>query len=103
MSCPMTVQTLLEGWCDSVPDVTITGIELDSRRVQQGHAFLAVAGANTHGVTHASQARARGASVIIHDGLAEVPESGIPAVEVAGLGDLFLPLARASIIHHPIT
>jgi len=100
MSCPMTIQTLLEGWCDSVPDVTITGIELDSRRVQQGHAFLAVAGASTHGLTHASQARARGASVIIHDGLAEVPESGIPAVEVAGLGDL-LSAIGARFYHSP--
>ena len=38
----MSVQTLLEGWCDSVPDVVINGIELDSRRVQDGQAFLAV-------------------------------------------------------------
>jgi hypothetical protein len=36
MSCPMSVQTLLEGWCDSVPDVIITGIALDSRRVSSG-------------------------------------------------------------------
>jgi UDP-N-acetylmuramoyl-L-alanyl-D-glutamate--2,6-diaminopimelate ligase len=100
MSCPMTVQTLLEGWCDSVPDVTITGIELDSRRLQQGHAFLAVAGANTHGVAHASQARARGASVIIHDGLGDLPESEIPAVEVEGLGDL-LSAIGARFYHSP--
>lgn len=100
MSCPMTVQTLLEGWCESVPDVTINGIELDSRRVQEGQAFLAVAGANTHGMAHAMQARARGAAVIIHDGLAGVPDSGIPAVEVAGLGGL-LSAIGARFYHSP--
>ena len=25
MSCPMSVRTLLEGWCDAVPDVVING------------------------------------------------------------------------------
>jgi len=63
----MSVQTLLEGWCDSVPDVVIKGIELDSRRVQEGQAFLAVAGASTHGLAYAAQAQANGASVTYHD------------------------------------
>lgn len=82
----MSVQTLLEGWCESVPLVIVNGIELDSRRVKAGQAFLAVEGARTHGMAHVSQALARGAAVVIHDGLAEVPPLGIPSVEVAGLG-----------------
>ena len=96
----MSVQTLLEGWCDSVPDVVIKGIELDSRRVQDGQAFLAVAGASTHGLEYAAQAQARGASVIIHDGLAEVPPLGIPAVAVQGLGTLLSSLG-ARFFHSP--
>lgn len=88
MSCPMSVQTLLEGWCDTVPDLVISGIELDSRRVREGQAFLAVTGASTHGMAHVAQAQARGASVVIHDGEAEVPPLRIPAVAVPGLGGM---------------
>ena len=29
MSCPMSLQTLLEDWCDSVPAVVIEGLGLD--------------------------------------------------------------------------
>jgi len=96
----MSVQTLLEGWCDCVPDVVIKGIELDSRRVQEGQAFLAVAGASTHGLAYATQAQAHGASVIIHDGLAEVPPLEIPAVAVPELGALLSSIA-ARFFHSP--
>jgi UDP-N-acetylmuramoyl-L-alanyl-D-glutamate--2,6-diaminopimelate ligase len=96
----MSVQTLLEGWCDCVPDVVIKGIELDSRRVQEGQAFLAVAGASTHGLAYATQAQAHGASVIIHDGLAEVPPLAIPAVVVPELGKLLSSIA-ARFFHSP--
>ena len=100
MSCPMTVQTLLEGWCESVPGVTITGIALDSRLVQEGQAFLAVAGASTHGMQYAGQARARGAAVVIHDGLAEAPPLDIPLVVVPGLGRLLSGIG-ARFYHSP--
>jgi UDP-N-acetylmuramoyl-L-alanyl-D-glutamate--2,6-diaminopimelate ligase len=96
----MSIQTLLEGWCDSVPDVVINGIELDSRRVQEGQAFLAVAGASTHGMVHVAQAQACGASVVIHDGLAEVPSLGIPAIEVPELGKLLSSIG-ARFFHSP--
>ena len=100
MSCPMSVQTLLEGWCERVPDVIITGIALDSRRVKAGDAFLAVAGASTHGMVHAGQACARGAVVVIHDGQAELPDLDIPLVEVAELGRLMSSIG-ARFYHSP--
>lgn len=100
MSCPMSVQTLLEGWCDTVPDVIITGIDSDSRRVTKGQAFLAVAGASTHGMKHVLQAQVRGAAVVIHDGLAEVPALEIPAVEVPQLGQLLSSIG-ARFFHSP--
>ncbi len=96
----MSVQTLLEGWCDDVPDVIISGIELDSRRVGPGQAFIAVAGASTHGMSHVAQAEARGASVVIHDGLAEVPDIGIPLVLVPDLGEQLSGLG-ARFFHNP--
>jgi len=96
----MSVQTLLEGWCDTVPDLVIKGIELDSRRILAGQAFIAVAGSRTHGMSHAAQAEARGASVIIHDGLAPAPRLGVPAVVVPDLGNRLSRLG-ARFYHHP--
>ncbi|MFC1695562.1 UDP-N-acetylmuramoyl-L-alanyl-D-glutamate--2,6-diaminopimelate ligase [Pseudomonadota bacterium] len=100
MSCPMSVQTLLEGWCDAVPDVIITGIESDSRRIEKGQAFLAVAGASTHGMKHVLQAQARGAAVVIHDGLAALPALNIPSVAVQGLGNILSGIG-ARFYHSP--
>ncbi|MDH3923268.1 MAG: UDP-N-acetylmuramoyl-L-alanyl-D-glutamate--2,6-diaminopimelate ligase [Xanthomonadales bacterium] len=96
----MSVQTLLEGWCDSVPDLVITGIALDSRCVMPGNAFLAVAGAATHGMSYAGEAVARGAAVIIHDGLAVSPLVDVPLVHVSGLGGLLSSIG-ARFYHSP--
>lgn len=96
MSCPVSLRTLLEGWCADVPcedlpdllvpDLLVTGLELDSRRVGAGQAFVAVAGRQAHGMNFAAQAEARGAVVILHDGLADLPRLRIPAVAVPDLG-----------------
>jgi len=86
MSCPMSLQTLLEGWCDSVPTLVIEGLGLDSRTIRDGDAFIAVAGEQTHGLAHVAQAESRGARVVIHDGLANLPPMSIPHVEVTSLG-----------------
>jgi UDP-N-acetylmuramoyl-L-alanyl-D-glutamate--2,6-diaminopimelate ligase len=96
----MTVATLLEGWCEAVPDVVITGMDLDSRRIEPGFAFVAVTGGVTHGLDFAAQAEARGAVIVIHDGLAPVPELGIPAVAVPGLRRRIAALA-ARFFHYP--
>ncbi|MBT8053651.1 MAG: UDP-N-acetylmuramoyl-L-alanyl-D-glutamate--2,6-diaminopimelate ligase [Gammaproteobacteria bacterium] len=82
----MSVQTLLEGWCDAVPDVVINGLSLDSRQVRPGQAFIAVAGGTTHGMRHVGQAVANGASVVVHDGRADLPALDVPAVAVTDLG-----------------
>jgi len=100
MSCPITVQTLLEGWCEDVPEVVITGLALDSRRIEPGQAFVAVSGGKTHGMAYARQAIARGASIVIHDGMAALPELGVPAVAVPGLGGKLSSLG-ARFYHHP--
>jgi UDP-N-acetylmuramoyl-L-alanyl-D-glutamate--2,6-diaminopimelate ligase len=100
MSCPMTVRTLLEGWCEDVPEVVITGMALDSRRVEAGHAFVAVAGHHAHGLAFADQAVARGAAIVLHDGLAPVPALGIPVVAVPGLERRVSALG-ARFFHYP--
>ena len=89
----MSLQTLLEGWRDDVPDLIVNGITLDSRQVKTGTAFIAVEGEQNHGLNYAAQAEAAGASVVIHDGKFNVPPMGIPGVEVPGLGDYLSSLA----------
>ena len=96
----MSLQTLLEGWRDTVPGVVIEGLSLDSRSVGQNQAFVAVGGERTHGLNYVAQAEANGATVVLHDGLAEVPATGIPAVEIPGLGEQLSALA-ARYYHAP--
>lgn len=96
----MSLATLLEGWCDSVPELVIEGLGLDSRSIGKGEAFIAVAGEQTHGMAHVAQAESRGATVVIHDGLAELPELSIPQVVVPGLGQRLSSLG-ARFFHAP--
>ncbi|MFB3076817.1 MAG: Mur ligase family protein, partial [Lysobacterales bacterium] len=96
----MSLQTLLEGWCDATPGVLIEGLSLDSRTVRQGQAFVAVGGEQTHGMKYVLQAEARGATAVIHDGLADLPTLNIPAVEVPLLGERLSALA-ARFFHAP--
>ena len=98
MSCPISVQTLLEGWCSEVPDIVISGLGLDSRRISAGQAFIAVAGTQAHGLEYAPQARMNGAAVILHDGKAELPALDIPAVMVPELGSRLSALGAR--FHH---
>ena len=96
----MTMRTLLEGWCEAMPDVVINGLTLDSRRIEPGQAFVAVSGGNTHGMDYARQAEARGSLIVIHDGLAAVPDLNIPAIAVPGLEQKLSSLG-ARFFHHP--
>ena len=52
--------------------IVVTGLSLDSRRVQRGDAFLALRGTHTHGIGFAAGAVQHGACVI----LAETPVAG---------------------------
>jgi len=96
----MSLATLLEDWCENTPRITVGGLTMDSRRVSPGDAFIAVAGSTTHGMVFAAEAEARGARVIIHDGLALTPQVKIPLVSVDGLGEL-LPRLAARFFHCP--
>ena len=75
----MTVRELLQERAGSgaAGDIVVHGLSLDSRRVDAGDAFVALAGARSHGIVFAPMASARGAVVI----LAERPG---PAARVSG-------------------
>jgi UDP-N-acetylmuramoyl-L-alanyl-D-glutamate--2,6-diaminopimelate ligase len=96
----MSLQTLLEGWCDATPEVIIEGLSLDSRSVGHNQAFVAVDGETTHGMKHVLQAEKQGATAVIHDGLADVPALNIPTVVVPRLGERLSALA-ARFYHSP--
>ncbi|MCH9682314.1 MAG: UDP-N-acetylmuramoyl-L-alanyl-D-glutamate--2,6-diaminopimelate ligase [Deltaproteobacteria bacterium] len=71
MTAPITLRRLLAGiepapqYFDCGPQTTITALEVDSRRVEPGAAFLAVAGLTHDGHAFVDTARQRGASISI--------------------------------------
>lgn len=63
-------------------DIVVRGLTLDSRAVQPGDAFVAIAGFGAHGLNFAAQAKENGASAVLFeppvpDGL-EAPRDAIP-------------------------
>lgn len=69
---PLTVsqlKTLINGRClqGAATDQTVTGGEIDSRRIQHGHAFFALPGSQTHGFAFADAVINAGASCIVVD------------------------------------
>ena len=80
----------------AAPRVAVRDLTLDSRAVQPGDAFVAIAGRTAHGLDHVAEAVARGATAVLWDptdGHALPPLSpAVTAVAVPGLrpelGDL---------------
>jgi UDP-N-acetylmuramoyl-L-alanyl-D-glutamate--2,6-diaminopimelate ligase len=67
-----TLGGLLQDFCGPAvrTDVQISGLALDSRKVQAGDLFLAVSGTRTHGLQHARQAIALGAVAVVWEPVA---------------------------------
>ncbi|MFK7893928.1 MAG: UDP-N-acetylmuramoyl-L-alanyl-D-glutamate--2,6-diaminopimelate ligase [Granulosicoccus sp.] len=90
-----SLQALLEPLvADEVPDVNVTGVCLDSRLIQTGDAYLAVAGGQTHGMRYAAAAVTNGAVAVLVSShcvkqfdaeISSLNEQGIPVVQVPGL------------------
>ncbi len=86
----MTLNDLLLG--DAHPNISITGITLDSRAVQVGNVFIALAGSQQHGLVYVEQAIKQGAAAIIYDpaggGLAYAARTrtDIPMLAIENLG-----------------
>ena len=72
----------------------ITGLVLDSRKTMPGNVFIALDGARQHGMQHAEQAIARGASLILFDpeGEGKNLADAISAVPCVALENLHLKL-----------
>ena len=80
------VQAGAEGGVHAAVDVT--GITLDSRAVQPGDLYAALAGSRAHGATFAGEAAAAGAVAMLTD------PAGAPAGQAAGLPVLVVPQPR---------
>ena len=72
-------------------DIVVRGLTLDSRRVREGDAFLALQGGSRHGIEFAPAAIERGAAVVLVEGADDsrlpIPDSRFPAVRIDGLHD----------------
>lgn len=71
-------------------NVTVAGLQLDSRAVRGGDVFLACRGAQGHGIDYVSEALRRGAVAVVYDpeGANGVLPLGVPAIAVPRLGEM---------------
>ena len=83
------LSALLLGFGDlsGVPDVPVSGLQLDSRKVVHGDLFVALHGHQSHGIEHAEEAISRGAVGIIYD-----PEGTASFADKIGWGVPVVPL-----------
>lgn len=54
--------------CDEIQALLVGGLSLDSRRIEPGDVFIALAGHQQHGLAYADQALTNGAVAVLHDG-----------------------------------
>lgn len=89
----MKLEELLNGITSVEKDMEITGLTLDSRQVQSGNAFIALAGSKCHGLLFARQAVRRGAVTVIYEKVNDCAALlkdliGFNLIEVENLGQL---------------
>jgi UDP-N-acetylmuramoyl-L-alanyl-D-glutamate--2,6-diaminopimelate ligase len=84
----VSLPQLLDGLCTAAPEVSVTGLALDSRRVAPGDLFLAARGVGgRHGLDYLEEAIALGAAAVAWEPVAGVaaPQLDIPDVPVPQL------------------
>jgi UDP-N-acetylmuramoyl-L-alanyl-D-glutamate--2,6-diaminopimelate ligase len=102
------LRALLAGEGVDAPDVVVSDLTIDSRRVRPGAAFVALPGTRTHGVGFAAQAVAAGARVILWEPVAGVAAPRVPAnvaaiavpdltVKLGGVADRFFDAPSAAV------
>lgn len=81
----ITLADLLRGIADA-PDIAVTGIADDSRRLLAGNVFLACQGATSHGLEYLEQAVAADVAAVVFDSATgSAIEAGVPMIPVEGL------------------
>ena len=83
----MTLAELLQGIVDA-PELPVTGITDDSRKLRAGNVFLACRGATSHGLDYLPQAiAAKVAAVVFDSATASGVEADVPVIPVNGLAN----------------
>jgi UDP-N-acetylmuramoyl-L-alanyl-D-glutamate--2,6-diaminopimelate ligase len=100
----MKINELLNGMAESAAEIEISGMTLDSRKVNAGDAFFALSGARQHGLAYAAEAVSAGAIVVIYDpdGCDEqnLPNDNVARIAVPRL-DRYLGEIAARFYGHP--
>jgi UDP-N-acetylmuramoyl-L-alanyl-D-glutamate--2,6-diaminopimelate ligase len=88
----VSLASLLGSWLADVPgadalsNLAVKGLSNDSRQVEPGDLFLAVAGRRTTGAQHIAQALARGAAAVLIDAGLALPQGlSVPALTLPDL------------------
>lgn len=91
----MTLAELLADIVDVDCDIAVSGLGLDSRHINTGDLFIALNGAQQHGIEHALKAVEQGAVAVIYDpeGIVELPEIAVECVAVPQLSDVLGTIA----------
>lgn len=81
MSTSVSLHTLLDGMADTgaFADTEISGLNLDSRQVCAGDAFVALHGTRQHGIDFAPAAMAKGAAAVLAETPAPAQWQGSPS------------------------
>ena len=73
--------------------IDITGVNIDSRKIEKGHLFVAIKGTQTDGHQFIPKALELGASAILCEDLPEERKEGVTYVQVASTEDAVGPVA----------
>lgn len=79
--------SLLDGFTNDTPALSISGLALDNRQIQAGMAFVALQGTRQHGLAYAAAAIEAGAVVVLYEPVADLalPVLKVPLVAVPQL------------------
>ena len=75
--------------------IEVTGVNIDSRKIKAGHAFVAIKGTQTDGHTYIGKAIELGATVIICENMPETLADGVTYVKVESTEDAVGKVATA--------
>lgn len=92
-----SLRSLLEGMVETaaLPEITLSGLALDSRRLRPGDGFVALPGQNAHGLDFIDQAARCGAVAVLCDQGDEAPtDATLPIIRVPCLADRQAELAK---------
>ena len=74
-------------------EVDITGVNIDSRKIEKGHLFVAIKGTQTDGHRFISKALELGAVAVLCEDLPEELKTGVTYVQVASTEESVGPVA----------